>query len=379
MSHKTKTKCFGSCYELDENPKRALIRCIFGFGTCCICSCALLKTFTNPHLIIQFLLLVAPSLYGCWRSDSFTKDENLNPIEFKISPIEFKIGKFLTIFDYSETKARKIIRFWIQPKKQELLSQNLPELLNKLPPNRDFEKDRYALFMFFRFLVVLMPIASLVSYTVYSKKGYYDRAILYPMLWIFVGIPLFEGMAIQAKKSAEEVKISKQIELDFASHIRQEFPEGIVFKRRETPELGDIDTCLILSDKAFIFSIKSLRVSDPTQIAYNLDEGQLFKRKRMKGKWKNAGNLPSKSFAEIKELEIWIKKQLTKTPIIFLVLVFVPVGDKPLTIRLEPSISENFDGFEVMRPQGVYLATRDNVTGLVKHLAAKEVIGDEIQ
>jgi hypothetical protein len=368
MQSKNLEQRFGRRRGLDENPKRALIRCILFFGFCCICPCALLKIFTNPPLIIQAFLLAAPFFYGCWRWNSFTKHDNL-------SPIEFNLGKFLSIFDYSEPQTRKFLRFWIKPKKQELLSQNLPELLNKLPPTRDFEKDRYALFGLRLFLVASMPAFSLVGYNVYSQKGYYDRAILYPILWTFIGIPLFGDMAIRAKKGAEEARLSKQIELDFSSFIRQEFPEGIVFERRETPQLGDIDACLILpDDKAFIFSIKGLRVNAPTQIAYDLDEGQLFKRRRIKGKWKNAGNLPGKFFAEIKQLEIWIKSQLTKTSTIFLVLVFVPVGDNPLTIRFEPSISETFDGFEIMRPQGVYLVTRDSSTELVKHLAAKEVI-----
>jgi hypothetical protein len=312
------------------------------------------------------LLLAAPFFYGCWRWNRFTQDGI-------VSPIELNLGKFLSIFDYSEPQARKLIRFWIKPKKQELLSQSLPELLKKLPPTRDFEKDRYALFWIRLFLVASMAIFSLVGYNVYSQKGYYIRAFFYPALWTFIGIPLFRDMAIRADEGAEEAKLSKQIELDFSNFIRQEFPEGIVFERRETPQLGDIDACLILPDKAFLFSIKGLRVNAPTQIAYDLDEGQLFKRRRIKGKWKNAGNLPGKFFAEIKQLEIWIKSQLTKTSTIFLVLVFVPVGDNPLTIRFEPSISETFDGFEIMRPQGVYLATRDSSTELVKHLAAKEV------
>ena len=152
-----------------------------------------------------------------------------------------------------------------------------------------------------------MAIFSLVGYNVYSQKGYYIRVIFYPMLWTFIGIPLFWDMAIRAKKSAEEVKLSKQIELEFSSFIRQEFPDGIVSGRRETPQFGDIDDCLILSNKAFIFSIKSLRISLPTKIAYDLDKGQLFKRRRIKGKWKNAGNFPGNLLGEIKGLETWIK------------------------------------------------------------------------
>jgi hypothetical protein len=372
MQSKNLEQRFGRCRELDENPKRAVIRCIVYFGFCCICPCALLKIFTNPPLIIQVLLLAAPFFYGCWRWNRFTQDGI-------VSPIELNLGKFLSIFDYSEPQARKLIRFWIKPKKQELLSQSLPELLKKLPPTRDFEKDRYALFWIRLFLVASMAIFSLVGYNVYSQKGYYIRVIFYPMLWTFIGIPLFWDMAIRAKKSAEEVKLSKQIELEFSSFIRQEFPDGIVSGRRETPQFGDIDDCLILSNKAFIFSIKSLRISLPTKIAYDLDKGQLFKRRRIKGKWKNAGNFPGNLLGEIKGLETWIKSYLTKTPTIFLVLVFVPVGDNPLTIKFEPSISETCDGFEIMRTQGVYLATRDSSTALVKHLAAKEVIGDETQ